>query len=369
MADKFRYSFDLTKKLEEQLQQSMLASGQEAVTSSPGMMSADPPAKELQEAEQSKYDPYSFIKDYKDMLFSMFGGEEEYSKVVAQQDTRLPIEEDPLNKVTEPYLKIIDVPQQPPVQVEQLEPDTESTQQAISKATEQTLGIMQIEEYLDSIKQEKAQQEPDQRGLMAKPYDADRMREENEPLTDFKIPEYKEYSSPDEMSDLEILARTIEAEARGEPFEGKIAVGAVIANRAASGSYGNNIKGVILRKGQFSPWNKYTGHAGGRQGKDMMKYRASRDSYKAANAILTGMYEDPTNGSTHYVNESVAEGQSWIQTMKNRKRGTVTIGNHLFGNADSNKKYDGKKYIENRINVSLRPKARSEEEELEVASN
>jgi spore germination cell wall hydrolase CwlJ-like protein len=207
----------------------------------------------------------------------------------------------------------------------------------------------------------------DGKGLMAKPYDADRMKDINEPLTDFKIPEYKEYSSPYEMSDLEILARTIEAEARGEPFEGKIAVGAVIANRAASGSYGNNIKGVILRKGQFSPWNKYTGHAGGRQGKDMMKFRASKDSYKAANAILTGMYEDPTNGSTHYVNERVAEGQSWIQTMKNRKRGTVTIGNHLFGNADSNKKYDGKKYIENRLNVSLRPRSRPEE--IEVASN
>ena len=182
MADKFRYSFDLTKKLEEQLQQGMLASGQQAVTSSPGMMSADPPAKELQEAEQSKYDPYSFIKDYKDMLFGMFGGEEEYNKVVAQQDAQLPKEQDPLKKVTEPYFKIIDVPQQPPVQVEQLEPDTESTQLAIRKATEQTLGIMQIEEYLDSIKQEKAQQEPDQQGLMAKPYDELRMREENEPL-------------------------------------------------------------------------------------------------------------------------------------------------------------------------------------------
>ena len=182
MADKFRYSFDLTKKLEEQLQQSMLASGQQAVTSSPGMMSADPPAKELQEAEQSKYDPYSFIQEYKDMLFGMFGGEEEYNKVVAQQDAQLPKEEDPLKRVTEPYLKIIDVPQQPPVQVEQLEPDTESTQQAIRKATEQTLGIMQIEEYLDSIKQEKAQQEPDQQGLMARPYDELRMREINEPL-------------------------------------------------------------------------------------------------------------------------------------------------------------------------------------------
>lgn len=182
MADKFRYSFDLTKKLEEQLQQGMLASGQQAVTSSPGMMSADPPAKELQEAEQSKYDPYSFIKDYKDMLFGMFGGEEEYNKVIAQQDAQLPKEQDPLKKVTEPYFKIIDVPQQPPVQVEQLEPDTESTQQAIRKATEQTLGIMQIQEYLDNIKKEKEQQEPVQKGLMAKPYDELRMREINEPL-------------------------------------------------------------------------------------------------------------------------------------------------------------------------------------------
>ena len=182
MADKFRYSFDLTKKLEEQLQQGMLASGQQAVTSSSGMMSADPPAKELQEAEQSKYDPYSFIKDYKDMLFGMFGGEEEYNKVVAQQDAQLPKEQDPLKKVTEPYFKIIDVPQQPPVQVEQLEPDTESTQLAIRKATEQTLGIMQIQEYLDSIKKEKEQQEPVQKGLMAKPYDADRMKDINEPL-------------------------------------------------------------------------------------------------------------------------------------------------------------------------------------------
>ena len=201
MADKFRYSFDLTKKLEEQLQQGMLASGQQAVTSSLGMMSADPPAKELQEAEQSKYDPYSFIQEYKDMLFGMFGGEEEYNKVVAQQDAQLPKEQDPLKKVTEPYFKIIDVPQQPPVQVEQLEPDTESTQLAIRKATEQTLGIMQIQEYLDKIKKEQEKTElktPDfvvetpkeetsKQGLMTKPYDADRMKDINEPLGEGKL--------------------------------------------------------------------------------------------------------------------------------------------------------------------------------------
>jgi len=161
----------------------------------------------------------------------------------------------------------------------------------------------------------------------------------------FKVPEYKVYNSPEEMSELEILARTIEAEAALEPYNGKIAVGATIANRAASGSYGKDIRGVILKPAQFSPWNKYTGAAKGKQGKNMMKLRASEDSYKAANDILTGNYDDPTNGATHYVNESIAEGQKWIDVMKGRKKGTVTIGNHLFGNADNNKKYDGKSYI------------------------
>ena len=161
---------------------------------------------------------------------------------------------------------------------------------------------------------------------------------------DFEIPEYKVYESPDDMSELEILARTIEAEAALEPYKGKIAVGATIANRAASSSYGKEIRGVILRRGQFSPWNSWTGYAKGEQGKDMMKLRASEDSYKAANDILTGNYEDPTDGATHYVNEKVSK-PAWLGAMKGRKRGTLTIGNHLFGNADSNKKYDGKSYI------------------------
>ena len=161
----------------------------------------------------------------------------------------------------------------------------------------------------------------------------------------FNIPEYKEYKTADEMSELEILARTIEAEAALESYKGKIAVGATIANRASSGIYGKDIRGVILKPAQFSPWNKYTGAAKGKQGKNMMKLRASEDSYKAANDILTGNYDDPTNGATHYVNESIAEGQKWIDVMKGRKKGTVTIGNHLFGNADNNKKYDGKSYI------------------------
>ena len=166
----------------------------------------------------------------------------------------------------------------------------------------------------------------------------------------FEVPKYIVYNNVDQMSDLEILARTIEAEAGGEAYEGKIAVGAVIANRASSGSYGSSggIKGVILKPSQFSPWNKYTKAAKGAQGKDMMKLKASDDAYIAANAILSGNYTDPTNGSTHYVNESKAEGQKWIKIMKDRKKGTIMLGKHLFGNADNNRVYDGKAWVSTR---------------------
>lgn len=160
-----------------------------------------------------------------------------------------------------------------------------------------------------------------------------------------------------EMSEMEILARTIEAEAATENYTGKIGVGATIANRAASGKYGDGIKGVILKKGQFSPWNSYTGYAKGEQGKDMLNLKPSSDSYKAAAAILAGDYQDPTGGATHYVNESISK-PDWLDEMKNQKRGTKKIGRHLFGNADSNKTYDGKDWITSQVTTSLRPRAR-----------
>ena len=165
---------------------------------------------------------------------------------------------------------------------------------------------------------------------------------------DFEIPEYKVFDKPSDMSELEILARTIEAEASGEKYAGKIAVGATIANRAASGNFGSGIQGVILKRGQFSPWNKFTGYAKGEQGKDMLAFKASEDSYRAANAILTGNYTDETGGATHYVNESVST-PNWLGDMKGRKRGTVTIGNHLFGNADNNKTFNGRTWSIQRI--------------------
>jgi spore germination cell wall hydrolase CwlJ-like protein len=92
----------------------------------------------------------------------------------------------------------------------------------------------------------------------------------------------------------------------------------------------------------------------------MTKIKVSGDSYKAADAIISGDYTDPTNGSTHYVNEKVSPDTWWLDGMKAKKKGTKQIGNHLFGNADDNVVYDGKAWVKRMLGTATvpRPKAR-----------
>lgn len=133
----------------------------------------------------------------------------------------------------------------------------------------------------------------------------------------------------DRLDDREILARTLEGEARSEGYDGMLAAGAVIDNRAASGRYGKGLRGVILKDGQFSAWNGITGYAGGKGGLDMLNMRPSQDAYRAADAILSRNYSDPTGGATHYYNPASAspewgsDGDAW-----------KTIGRHTFGAPD-----------------------------------
>jgi len=142
------------------------------------------------------------------------------------------------------------------------------------------------------------------------------------------------YETADDMSELEILARTIEAEAGGESKKGKLAVGAVIKNRADQNRFGTDIRSVILRPYQFSPWNTYTDSAGGEQGKDMLggKMKPSKDAYDAAKKILSGDYVDPTFGASHFVNPRISK-PNWYKGFKDN--GTTKIGKHEFGDADN----------------------------------
>ena len=131
------------------------------------------------------------------------------------------------------------------------------------------------------------------------------------------------------LSDRELLARTLQAEAGNQGLSGMLAAGSVIMNRANTSGYGNGVRGVILKPGQFSAWNSLTGYAGGEQGQDMANMQASTDAYAAADRLLAGKYADPTGGATHYYNPAISQpkwggGDSW-------KR----IGDHVFGSADA----------------------------------
>jgi len=131
-----------------------------------------------------------------------------------------------------------------------------------------------------------------------------------------------------QLSDRELLARLLEAEAGSEGATGKLAVGSVIQNRLSSGRFGETLRDVMMAPGQFSPLNSVTGYAGGEQGVDFSRITPSRTTYDITDAILSGQYEDPTGGATHFYNPEISQpswggGENW-----------TPIGRHVFGTAD-----------------------------------
>ncbi len=115
-------------------------------------------------------------------------------------------------------------------------------------------------------------------------------------------------------SDLQLMARAINGEARGEPYEGQVAVGAVILNRVRSSSFPNTIAGVIYEPGAF------TAVADGQ-----INVPIAEDStvYKAAQDALNGW--DPTGGAIYYFNPDTATNR-WIWSRPLIKQ----IGKHRF---------------------------------------
>ena len=113
-------------------------------------------------------------------------------------------------------------------------------------------------------------------------------------------------------SDYNLLARLISAEARGEPYIGQVAVGAVVLNRVAHPSFPNTVSGVIYQSGAFSCLND------GQFWKEV-----SDSSYRAARDALNGW--DPSGGAIYYYNPSTAKS-SWIRSRPIIYR----VGNHVF---------------------------------------
>lgn len=113
-------------------------------------------------------------------------------------------------------------------------------------------------------------------------------------------------------SDVELLASIISAESRGEPYEGQVAVGAVIMNRIAHPSFPNTLSGVIYQDGAFSCL-----YDGG------INAAVADSAYQAAREAING--SDPTGGAIYYYNPAKTTNK-WIWS----RQVVATIGAHRF---------------------------------------
>lgn len=117
---------------------------------------------------------------------------------------------------------------------------------------------------------------------------------------------------------VELLARLINGEARGEPYQGQVAVGAVILNRVKSTNFPNTIAGVIYQKGQFSCVT---------DGQFDVAISEGSTVHKAAEEAMNGA--DPTNGALYFYNPSKTKSK-WLFSLKT----TTTIGKHVFASGE-----------------------------------
>lgn len=121
-----------------------------------------------------------------------------------------------------------------------------------------------------------------------------------------------EYPSGDNM--VELLARLINGEARGETYLGQVAVGAVIMNRVKSPEFPNTIAGVIYEPGQFSSI---------KDGQFNVAIDENSTVYQAAEDAMNGV--DPTNGALYFYNPSKTKSK-YLFSLKT----VATIGKHVF---------------------------------------
>ncbi len=113
-------------------------------------------------------------------------------------------------------------------------------------------------------------------------------------------------------TNLDLLARLVHGEARGESYTGKVAVAAVVLNRVKSSSFPNTVAGVIYQKGAFDAVSD-----------GQINLSPDSTSKKAAQDALNGW--DPSYGAIYYFNPNTATNKwIWSRPM------TVTIGNHRF---------------------------------------
>ena len=122
------------------------------------------------------------------------------------------------------------------------------------------------------------------------------------------------YAQGSGTSEDQLLARAIHGEARGEPYEGQVAVGAVILNRTKDPNFPKTVAGVIYQPGAFTAVE---------DGQINVPMEANSSAVKAAKDALNGW--DPSDGCIYYWNPATATSK-WIWSRQIVK----TIGKHHF---------------------------------------
>lgn len=115
-----------------------------------------------------------------------------------------------------------------------------------------------------------------------------------------------------QSNDTVLMARIISAEARGEPYSGQVAIGAVILNRVEHPSFPNTIVGVIYQPGAFSCLDD-----------GQVNQPVADSAVRAAKEALGGV--DPSGGAIYYFNPATATN-AWIWSRPLLK----IIGKHRF---------------------------------------
>ncbi len=121
-----------------------------------------------------------------------------------------------------------------------------------------------------------------------------------------------EKNNPNRDKNLELLARVISAEARGEPYEGQVAVGAVVLNRVKHPSFPDTISGVIYQKGAFDTVTD-----------GQINLEPTDSAYRAAQDAMAGA--DPTGGCIYFYDPRYTSNKYMLSLAISYK-----IGNHVF---------------------------------------
>jgi N-acetylmuramoyl-L-alanine amidase len=119
-------------------------------------------------------------------------------------------------------------------------------------------------------------------------------------------------SSSTDSGNLDLIARVINGEARGESYTGQVAVGAVVLNRVKSSSFPNTVSGVIYQSGAFTAVS---------DGQFWLNVEST--CYSAARDAMNGW--DPTGGALYYYNPAKTSN-AWMLSRPI----LITIGNHVF---------------------------------------